>query len=112
MVPGETVRVVIEKKGTGQGQGVARLEDGTMVIVENAGNRVGQTLTATIRNTTQTNAGRLIFARVDESNDKVDPATTGGDDDLEEEPVAGQIGRYTRRRRAKRGKPKTGAGTT
>ena len=58
----ETVRVI--REGREPGQGVAYLEDGTMVVVENGRRRVGETLNAEVTTVLQTSAGRMIFARV------------------------------------------------
>jgi uncharacterized protein YacL len=58
------IRVV--KQGEGADQGVGYLEDGTMVVVEGGRSRIGQTLGVIVTGTLQTNAGRLIFTRIDE----------------------------------------------
>lgn len=60
---GDEMTVAIVKEGREPGQGVAYCEDGTMIVVENAQSRVGQTLRITVTSVLQTSAGRMIFAR-------------------------------------------------
>ncbi|NND97803.1 MAG: TRAM domain-containing protein [Pirellulaceae bacterium] len=62
-LPDETFRVRIIKPGEGPEQGVGYLDDGTMVVVEGARNRVGQDLDVRVTSTLQTNAGKMIFAK-------------------------------------------------
>lgn len=76
VLPGEPMSVEIIKAGESPGQGVGYLEDGTMVVVENARDRVGQTIDLTVTSVLQTSAGRMIFGRpVDPANrpDAQDP---------------------------------------
>ncbi|HEX7021778.1 MAG TPA: hypothetical protein VF171_02900 [Trueperaceae bacterium] len=63
-LPGETLSLHIVKEGRELGQGLAYLEDGTMIVVEDAAQLVGQTVEATVTSHLQTNMGRMIFARV------------------------------------------------
>ncbi|MCC6680289.1 MAG: TRAM domain-containing protein [Phycisphaeraceae bacterium] len=63
VLPGEMMNVRIVKAGEGPTQGVGYLDDGTMVVVEHARDRIGQELDATVTSTLQTSAGRMIFAR-------------------------------------------------
>ncbi len=63
-LPGTPLSVQVEKPGTGENQGVGHLPDGTMIVVEGGADRVGGTVQVIVRNTTQTAAGRLIFAKV------------------------------------------------
>ncbi|MFN0135379.1 MAG: PIN/TRAM domain-containing protein [Phycisphaerae bacterium] len=63
VMPGETMTVRIIKPGEEQGQGVGYLEDGTMVVVENARDRVNEEMTLTVTSVLQTSAGRMIFGR-------------------------------------------------
>ncbi|MBI3999616.1 MAG: TRAM domain-containing protein [Candidatus Omnitrophica bacterium] len=68
VIPGEMMQVRILKEGKEQDQGVAYLDDGTMVVVDNGRRRIGQTLSVTITSVLQTQAGRMIFAKpTDES---------------------------------------------
>ncbi|KAA5539888.1 TRAM domain-containing protein [Roseiconus nitratireducens] len=62
-LPDETFRVKIIKPGEGPEQGVGYLDDGTMVVVEGARNRIGQDLDVRVTSTLQTNAGKMIFAK-------------------------------------------------
>lgn len=68
VMPGETVRVSILKEGKEQSQGVGYLDDGTMVVVENARRYISKTLEITITSIHQTSAGKIIFGRYDESS--------------------------------------------
>lgn len=60
-IPGETLVVEIVKRGEAAGQGVGYMPDGTMVVVEEAAERVGQNVSLTVTNSLQTSAGRMIF---------------------------------------------------
>ena len=64
MLPGEEMSVRIVREGKEPGQGVAYLDDGTMVVIENGRRRVGETVNAEVTTVLQTNAGRMIFARI------------------------------------------------
>lgn len=64
LVAGETVSLLIAREGKERGQGVGYLPDGTMVVVEGAHGRVGDTVRAEVTSVLQTNAGRMIFARL------------------------------------------------
>ena len=64
VLPGEEMPVRIVREGKEPGQGVAYLDDGTMVVVENGRRWVGETLDAEVTTVLQTSAGRMIFARV------------------------------------------------
>lgn len=61
--PGENMHVNIIKEGKENGQGVGYLEDGTMIVVENAGEDIGAELEVTVTSVFQTAAGRMIFTR-------------------------------------------------
>ncbi len=61
--PGETMQVAIIKEGKEYGQGVGYLEDGTMVVVEEANHEIGQDLEVVVTSVFQTAAGRMIFTR-------------------------------------------------
>jgi uncharacterized protein YacL len=64
VVPGEGLAIEIVKLGESPGQGVGYLPDGTMVVVEDGAASLHERITATVTNSLQTSAGRLIFARV------------------------------------------------
>jgi uncharacterized protein YacL len=63
-VSGEDIEVKIVKKGKEDCQGVGFLSDGTMVVIEDGGEQVGQTVRTTVSNILQTGAGRMIFCRI------------------------------------------------
>ncbi|HEX2025246.1 MAG TPA: TRAM domain-containing protein [Actinomycetota bacterium] len=65
-LPGEEVTVRLTREGREHGQGVGYLDDGTMVVVEEASHRVGSDVRVTVTNVLQTSSGRMVFARVDE----------------------------------------------
>lgn len=62
-IPGEDMEVVVIKDGKEQDQGVAYLDDGTMIVVEGGRNYIGQSITVTVTSVLQTSAGRMIFAK-------------------------------------------------
>lgn len=64
-LPDETFRLKVIKAGEGPEQGIGYLDDGTMVVIEGARNRIGQELDVRVTSTLQTNAGKMIFAKVD-----------------------------------------------
>ena len=65
LIAGEWIRVQIMKEGKEIHQGVAYLDDGTMIVVEDGKPYVGQTVEVMVTSILQTSAGRMIFARVD-----------------------------------------------
>ena len=65
LIAGEWIRVQIMKEGKEVHQGVAYLDDGTMIVVEDGKPYVGQTVEVMVTSILQTSAGRMIFARVD-----------------------------------------------
>ncbi|MCX5661785.1 MAG: PIN/TRAM domain-containing protein [Planctomycetota bacterium] len=70
VLPGESMRVKVIKPGESSSQGVGYLEDGTMVVVENARHLLGHEIELVVTSMLQTSAGRMIFGR----------RTTAGDD--------------------------------
>jgi uncharacterized protein YacL len=62
VLPGEVLHLQIMREGKEQGQGVAYLDDGTMVVVENASRHLGQEVEASVTSILQTTAGRMIFS--------------------------------------------------
>lgn len=64
-LPDETFRLKVIKAGEGPEQGIGYLDDGTMVVIEGARNRIGQELDVRVTSTLQTNAGKMIFAKVE-----------------------------------------------
>jgi len=65
LLPGESLLVNIIQEGRESGQGVAYLDDGTMVVVEDGRERISQQVNVTVTKILQTNAGRMIFARLE-----------------------------------------------
>ena len=61
VLPGEQMTVTVVREGKEQGQGVAYLEDGTMVVVESGKNSIGETVGVVVTSVLQTMAGKMIF---------------------------------------------------
>jgi uncharacterized protein YacL len=70
VLPGEAMRVFVLKEGKEYNQGVAYLDDGTMVVVENGRRSLGKTIDVTVTSVLQTTAGRMIFSKSKEEYDK------------------------------------------
>jgi uncharacterized protein YacL len=68
-LPGESITVNIIQEGREIGQGIAYLDDGTMVVVEDGRQRINTKTAVNVTKVLQTAAGRMIFARIDESKD-------------------------------------------
>jgi uncharacterized protein YacL len=66
VLPGELMRVFILKEGKEYNQGVAYLDDGTMVVVDNARKMISKTIDIAVTSVLQTTAGKMIFGRFDE----------------------------------------------
>jgi len=66
VLPGEEITVKILKEGKEMGQGVAYLDDGTMIVVDNGRRQMGKTVDVIVTSVLQTPAGRMIFARLKE----------------------------------------------
>ncbi len=64
-LPGETLSLTIVRPGREAGQGLAYLDDGTMVVIEDAADLMGENVEAVVTSSLQTNVGRMIFARLD-----------------------------------------------
>ncbi len=69
VLPGETLNVFIVKEGKESSQGVAYLDDGTMVVVDNASKLINRNANVTVASVLQTTAGRMIFAKLKEEVD-------------------------------------------
>jgi uncharacterized protein YacL len=67
VLPGETMNVFVIKEGKEYNQGVAYLDDGTMVVVDNARSRIGKNIDVIVTSVLQTTAGRMIFGRLSEA---------------------------------------------
>jgi uncharacterized protein YacL len=70
VLPGEVMNVYIMKEGKEYGQGVAYLDDGTMVVVDNARRHVGKNIDVAVTSVLQTTAGRMIFTRLREEHER------------------------------------------
>ncbi len=66
VLPGEVLNLFIVKEGKEHNQGVAYLDDGTMVVIENARKLIGKTMEVVVTSVLQTTAGRMIFAKLKE----------------------------------------------
>lgn len=89
-LPGENMTVKILRLGEDPHQGVGYLEDGTMVVVEGANNKINQTITFAVTSALQTSAGRMIFGKYEDSR------SSGGHDDRQNGDGSGS---YDRRRK-------------
>jgi uncharacterized protein YacL len=70
VLPGETIRVFVLKEGKEAGQGVAYLDDGTMIVVDNAKRCIGRNVDVVVTSVLQTTAGRMIFTRLKEESER------------------------------------------
>lgn len=75
VLPGEAMKVFILKEGKDASQGVAYLDDGTMVVVDHARKYIGKTIEITVTSVLQTTAGKMIFGRYESVVDE--PAGSG-----------------------------------
>jgi uncharacterized protein YacL len=64
VIPGEQLFVQLVKNGKEEGQGIAYLDDGTMIVVENGSKSIGKEVLVVITSVLQTSAGRMIFAEL------------------------------------------------
>jgi len=74
VLPGELMKVFVIKEGKEAGQGVAYLDDGTMVVVDQARKALGKTIEVSVTSVLQTTAGKMIFCRWPDANLVDDPA--------------------------------------
>jgi hypothetical protein len=63
VLPGEVLRVFVLKEGKEPGQGIAYLDDGTMVVVDQGKRAIGRTIEVAVTSVLQTTAGKMIFCR-------------------------------------------------
>lgn len=70
VLPGEAMRVFVLKEGKEYNQGVAYLDDGTMVVIDNARRLIGKTADIAVTSVLQTTAGKMIFGRLWEEKDE------------------------------------------
>lgn len=83
VIPGEKLNVVVVKNGTERQQGVAYLDDGTMVVVEDGRYFMNQRIEVEVTSALQTDAGRMIFARPLHSNRGINEKNSTGKDEKE-----------------------------
>jgi uncharacterized protein YacL len=67
VLPGEPMDVRVSKEGKEYNQGVAYLDDGTMVVIDNSKHLIGQNVKVIVTSVLQTSAGRMIFARLEDA---------------------------------------------
>ncbi len=70
VLPGEKMNIFIAKEGKESNQGVGYLDDGTMVVVDNARKSINQQVDVVVTSVLQTTAGRMIFAKLKEDADR------------------------------------------
>lgn len=75
VIPGELMTVLVVKNGTERSQGVAYMDDGTMVVVEEGKHHINETIDVVVTSSLQTNAGRMIFAKLADSQKALDERT-------------------------------------
>src|SRR5580700_643476 len=78
VLPGESMRVLILREGKESSQGVAYLDDGTMVVVDGARRLINRTVDILVTSIHQTPAGKMIFGRLNESSDQLPAHRQGG----------------------------------
>ena len=79
VLPGEAMSVFILKEGKEYTQGVAYLDDGTMVVVDNARQRIGKNVDIIVTSVLQTTAGRMIFGKCSENPASADTPVRQGE---------------------------------
>lgn len=70
VLPGESMRVFVLREGKEAGQGVAYLDDGTMIVVDDGKKCIGRTVDVIVTSVLQTTAGRMIFTRIREDSER------------------------------------------
>jgi len=70
MLPGEQIEILIIKEGKEHNQGIGYLNDGTMVVIDNANRQINQIVKAIVTSAIQTSAGRMIFGKKQEDLNK------------------------------------------
>jgi uncharacterized protein YacL len=77
VLPGEVMNINVFQEGKEVGQGVGYMDDGTMVVVENGKDYIGEYMNVHVTKVLQTAAGRMIFGRVEEGNGKAKRQSSG-----------------------------------
>jgi len=121
VLPGEAMRVLILREGKEANQGVAYLDDGTMVVVDGARRMINRSVDVIVTSVHQTTAGKMIFGRLEERAEQAAPAlrqaaaagggNSGGRSDATSrvEPGARVSGQGTQDRQARHNFPETDA---
>lgn len=78
VVPGQSIEVMIRDVGREREQGISFLEDGTMIVVEDARRLVGQQVAATVTRVFQTQTGRIVFAHLVEKQARAQGQSNNG----------------------------------
>jgi len=81
VLPGEVMRVFILREGKEYNQGVAYLDDGTMVVVDGARKMINKTIDINVTSVHQTTAGKMIFGRYDERGEQAPRAVAAATGD-------------------------------
>ena len=71
VLPGESLKVFLLREGKEAGQGVAHLDDGTMVVVDHTKRWIGKHVEVVVTSVIQTNAGRMIFSSLREGTPRL-----------------------------------------
>jgi uncharacterized protein YacL len=87
VLPGEQMKVFILKEGKEYNQGVAYLDDGTMVVVDNARRMISKTIDIVVTSVLQTTAGKMIFGRYIDAGAAAQPATASPQNGQAQAPV-------------------------
>ena len=70
VLPGEVMKVFVLKEGKESGQGIAYLDDGTMIVVDDARRWIGKNVEVIVTSVLQTTAGRMIFTRLRDDQER------------------------------------------
>jgi len=83
VLPGESMRVLILREGKESNQGVAYLDDGTMVVVDGARRSINRSVDIVVTSMHQTPAGKMIFGRLDDRPESSARAASAGSTPLD-----------------------------
>ncbi|HEX5322477.1 MAG TPA: PIN domain-containing protein [Capsulimonadaceae bacterium] len=97
VLPGEEMRTTVIKEGKEMNQGIAYLDDGTMIVIEGARRRIGETLDVIVSSVLQTVAGKMIFATIKQNDDGMDEENGDRSDDHGSQGPRGYSGGRSRR---------------
>jgi len=93
VLPGEAMRVFILREGKELGQGVAYLDDGTMVVVDGARRMINRAVDITVTSVHQTTAGKMIFGKLEDRTGQTAPsvAAASSSPNVAEPPAAARM---------------------